>query len=313
MTVSQPISSQDLNEILILTGPTGSGKSTLGQRIALECNAEIISLDSMTLYRGMDIGTAKPSMQDRQSVPYHLIDVLDPWENASVAWWLEQASSLIRAIRGRRRRVLLVGGTALYLKAFLFGLFDGPGADFGIREKLDAEGAADPEGLFARLATVDPPSAQRIHRHDLRRIVRALEVWELTGRPLSVWQAQWSADTVSSRQPAGLFWINLPRHELHRRIEQRTRAMFEAGWVDEAGRLLNLPQPLSLTASQAVGYQELFHHLQGRISEVEVISRIQMRTRQFAKRQVTWFRHLPGCEPITQELTFPEWDLRIQI
>src|SRR5438132_10210445 len=168
---------------LVLTGPTGSGKTDLGINLAQRLNAEIISMDSMALYRRMDIGTAKPTPAQRAVVPHHLVDVLDPWESASVAWWLDQAKQCVGEIEARGKRVLFVGGTPLYLKALMCGLFDGPPADPGIRRRLAAEAdSGGPAVLHRRLADVDPVCAGRIHPHDVRRTVRALEVFELTGK-----------------------------------------------------------------------------------------------------------------------------------
>src|SRR5262245_61176090 len=171
---------------LVLTGPTGSGKSQLAVELAERLGAEIISMDSMTLYRGMDIGTAKPGPEERCRVPHHLLDVLDPWESANVAWWLEQAAECCRDIEGRGKRALFVGGTPLYLKALLRGLFEGPPADLELRRQLlDEARRAGPQSLHGRLAQVDPVAAAWLHPNNLRRIVRALEVWQLTGKPIS--------------------------------------------------------------------------------------------------------------------------------
>src|SRR5262249_37208877 len=178
---------------LILTGPTASGKTELALEVAERLNAELVALDSMTLYRGMAAGTAKPAAEERRRVPHHLLDVLDPWESASVAWWLGRAAACCRDVEARGKRVLFVGGTPLYLKALLFGLFDGPPADSALRQRLTEE--AERSGghvLHERLAQVDPVTAARLHPHDHRRIIRALEVWELTGRPISTWQQQWA-------------------------------------------------------------------------------------------------------------------------
>src|SRR5262245_43488586 len=167
--------------VLVLTGPTASGKTALGVALAERLGAEIVSMDSMALYRGMDIGTAKPGPDERRRVPHHLIDVLDPWESGSVAWWLERATACCREIEARGKRVLFVGGTPLYLKALLCGLFDGPPADPDLRRRLLRE--ADQIGrqvLHERLARVDPAAAARLHPNDLHRVVRALEVWEHT-------------------------------------------------------------------------------------------------------------------------------------
>src|SRR5262245_62151826 len=149
-------------------------------------------MDSMALYRGLDVAAAKPGPEERRRVPHHLLDVLDPWESASVAWWLERAARCCEDIRGRGRRVLFVGGTPIYLKALLYGLFDGPGADREVRGRLEqeAETLGGP-ALHGRLARVDPAAAGRLHPNDVRRVVRALEVWETTGRPISDWQRQW--------------------------------------------------------------------------------------------------------------------------
>jgi tRNA dimethylallyltransferase len=296
---------------LVLTGPTGSGKSHLGLEIGERMDAEIVSMDSMALYRGMDIGTAKPTREDRGRVPHHLIDVLDPWESASVAWWRQQAAACCRDIESRGRRVLFVGGTPLYLKALLRGIFDGPPADLALRAKLEAEAAVcGLESLHGRLARVDQAAAARIHPNDLRRVVRALEVWELTGRPISAWQVQWqqTAPPTATEMPKVL-WLELPRDELYARIDARVELMMAAGFIDEARALRQLPRPLSREAAQALGSQEVFDHLDGNASLAETVARIQLRSRQFAKRQLTWFRRLPECVPATRELTFRAWRL----
>src|SRR5260370_2680904 len=202
----------------VLTGPTGSGKTQLGIELALRLNAEIVSMDSMALYRGMDIGTAKPTLEERQQVRHHLIDVFEPWESASVAWWLKEAATCCQEIEARGKRVLFVGGTPLYLKALLCGLFEGPPADAGLRQRLSDEAASlGSAALHDRLARLDPASADRIHANELRRIVRALEVCELTCRPLSVWQTQWPAAaacmTVTTEPPA-VHLLHLPGPQL---------------------------------------------------------------------------------------------------
>jgi tRNA dimethylallyltransferase len=296
---------------LILTGPTGSGKTELGMELAERLGAEIVAMDSMTLYRGMDIGTAKPAADHRQRVPHHLIDVLDPWEGASVAWWLERAAECCRDIEARGRRVLFVGGTPLYLKALLCGLFDGPGHDPTVRKRLTHE--AEQEGsvkLHERLGRIDPLAAGRLHPNDLRRIIRALEVWELTGRPMSAWQTQWSGASAASRFAPGVprcLWLDVPRAELYRRIDDRVLRMFVAGLVDEVQRLRCLIRPLSREAGQALGYKEIVKHLDGGPGLTETIALIQTRSRNFAKRQLTWFRGLPECRPVSKELTFALW------
>ncbi len=311
----------DHPQALILSGPTGSGKSQLALDLAERLDAEIVSMDSMALYRRMDIGTAKPTAEDRRRVPHHLLDVLEPWESASVAWWLERAAECCRDIRARSKRPLFVGGTPLYLKALLFGLFDGPPADETIRRRLsDEAAAAGGAALHARLAVVDPVSASRLHPNDLRRVIRALEVWELTGRPISDWQTEWKRVESGERRvegkdhpppstlhPPRCLYLDLPRSDLYARIDARVERMIAEGLVEEARALRRLERPLSREASQALGYKEMFAYLDGLSDLTETIRNIQTRSRQLARRQLTWFRHLPSCQPIRAELTFAAW------
>jgi tRNA dimethylallyltransferase len=302
---------EPFRDALILTGPTGSGKTSLGVELAERLGAEVISMDSMALYRGMDIGTAKPGPRERERVPHHLVDVLEPWESASVAWWLERAAACCREIESRGRRALFVGGTPLYLKVLVHGLFDGPPADAELRRRLAIESQLQgSEHLHKRLAEVDPISAARVHQNDVRRIVRALEVWELTGKPISEWQGQWpKAKDSGCACDAQCLCLEVPRQELYERIDRRVMDMMERGWLTEARRLLQLPRKLSREAEQALGYSELFACIEGKFSLKEAIGRIQRRSRNFAKRQLTWFRALPACQPVTKHLTFAAWGL----
>jgi tRNA dimethylallyltransferase len=291
------------HDATVLTGPTGSGKSALALEFAERIGAEIVAMDSMTLYRGLDVGTAKPTAEERARVPHHLIDVLDPWQSASVAWWLDRAEHAVKEIQARGRTVLFVGGTPLYLKALLHGLFDGPQADPQIRDRLTAEADRDgPAGLHTRLAVVDPTAADRLHPNDQRRVIRALEVWELTGRPISDWQRQWRENTDLDAGPA-VYCIERPRQELYDRIDRRVLDMLAAGWLDEARRLRQLNPPVSREVFAAIGYRELFAFLDGRTTWDETVQAIQQRTRTFAKRQLTWFRHLPACRFVPPQLT----------
>ncbi len=275
---------------IYLTGPTAVGKTAVGVALARRLDAEILALDSMTLYRGMDIGTAKPTGAERGGVPHHLIDVIDPWESASVAEYRAWALAAATDVEARGKRVLFVGGTALYLKALLRGLFEGPAASREIRRTLEDE--ADRHGdaaLHARLARLDPPTASRLHPNDRRRVIRALEVMQITGRPLSALQ-------IEHARPAppdtAVFALERPRNELHDRIDRRVVEMFDAGLVDEVRALLNAQKPISPVAAQAVGYREVLDWLAGDLPEPELLPRVQARTRQFAKRQATWFRGL---------------------
>jgi tRNA dimethylallyltransferase len=277
-------------DALVLTGPTGGGKTAVAVALAPQLNAEIVAMDSMTVYRGMDVGTAKPTPADRAVVPHHLIDVLDPWESSSVAWWLARAAEACADVRARGKRPLFVGGTPFYLKALLSGLFPAPPADPALRADLEAEAdRLGPEAFHARLAAVDPKTAARLHPNDVRRVVRALEVHRLTGTPISQLQQTWDLPTTLP-----FVVLDLPRDELYSRIDRRVLAMLDAGWLDECRRLLALPRPLSKEAKQALGYRDLFAHLQGESDWPTTVATIQTRTRQFAKRQLTWFRGLGG-------------------
>jgi tRNA dimethylallyltransferase len=294
---------------LVLTGPTGSGKTALGIELAQTLNAEVVSMDSMALYRGMDIGTAKPTLAERAMAPHHLIDVREPWESASVAWWLEQAKCATQEIETRGKQALFVGGTPLYLKALLSGLFDGPPGDEQLRKRLIE--VAQQHGsthLHERLAAIDPLSAERIHPNDVRRMVRALEVYELTGKPMSAWQTQWKQEPASNQQTENaVLCLELPRADLYARIDRRVEWMFMNGLIDEVRRLRSLERPLSLEAGQAVGYQEVSDLLDGKCTYAEAVSRVQTRSRNYAKRQFTWFRHLPGLRFVTPERTRALW------
>ncbi|MBM4068034.1 MAG: tRNA (adenosine(37)-N6)-dimethylallyltransferase MiaA [Planctomycetes bacterium] len=312
MDVSDPFA-----DALILTGPTGCGKTALALDLAERLNAEVVSMDSMAVYRGLDIGTAKPTPTERARVPHHLIDVLEPWEAGSVAWWLAQAAACCREIASRGKRVLIVGGTPMYLKALLRGLFEGPGANSALRLRLEDEARqVGTPAMHERLRHIDPATASRVHANDLRRIVRALEVFELTGQPISAWQQQWSA-SVSERNLAGhleprAVWLDLPRDKLYDRINRRVESMFAAGLVEEVRGLRGLERPLSRQAAQALGYKEVFAYIEGAAGLEATIEEVQMRSRNFAKRQMSWFRNLAEVHPLRQELTATLWAGKIQ-
>lgn len=284
-----------------LVGATASGKSDLSIRIAEKMDAEIISLDSMAIYRGMDIGTAKPSPENRSRWPHHLIDIADPSEEYSVSSYCEAAFERIREIRSRNRQVLFVGGTALYLKTLLRGAFEGPPADWEFRNSVMKEiEQVGSEHLHKRLEQVDPLSAHKLHPNDTRRIIRALEVYKTTGKPISHLQTQFDegTDTAQTRV-VSLRW---PRATLHQRIDRRVEQMFERGFVDECRSLREQPDSLGRTASQAVGYKEVFSFLDGVDSLEEVIQLVKNRTHQFARHQETWFRGLSEVHWIEREV-----------
>ncbi len=285
-------------DALILTGPTASGKTALALAVAEQIGAEILAMDSMTLYRGLDIGTAKPTPAEQARVRHHLLDLLDPAESANVAWWLDRAAEACADIRSRGKRPLFVGGTPLYLKALLHGLFDAPPSDESLRKQLEAEAIAHGNAhLHAKLAAVDPVAGAKLHANDVRRVVRALEVFHLTGTPLSTFQQTW-AEPPAAIPCVALEW---PREVLYERIDRRVEAMIAGGWVEEVRTLA--AKPLGREASQAVGYAELLAHVRDGVPLEEVVPQIQQRTRQFAKRQLTWFRGLPTCRPIPGNAT----------
>jgi tRNA dimethylallyltransferase len=281
---------------LYLTGPTGSGKTAVGVALARRTGAEILALDSTTLYRGMDIGTAKPSAAERGGIPHHLIDIIEPWESADASAYRAWAQQAVSDVLARGKPALFVGGTALYLKVLLRGLFRGPGADADLRRRLEREARlhGDP-ALHARLAAVDPAIADRLHPRDRRRVIRALEVAELTGRPLSAHQAEHNRPAPATVKVVAL---ELPRASLVDRINRRVLKFFESGLVDEVRGLHTAPRPISSTAAQAIGYQEVIAMLTGGATVDQTIDRIQARTRQFAKRQSTWFRGLQEVRPL---------------
>lgn len=283
-----------------LSGPTASGKTSIGLELAKRLNAEIISLDSMAVYIGMDIGTAKPSAAERAAVSHHLVDVIPPTTDFSLANYVDAAHEKIREIRGRQREVLFVGGTPLYLKSLLRGVQQGPPPDWEFRRDVERE--ADEVGiaaLYERLSMVDPLAAAKLHPNDRRRIIRALEVYKLAGRPISHLQTQF--DEGRPAEKCRVFVLEWSRADLHRRIEARVEQMFANGLVDEVRGLLATHGQLGRTASQAVGYRESIAHLRGERSLPETVELVKARTRQFARRQETWFRSLSECRRLKQQ------------
>ncbi|MGB2987728.1 MAG: tRNA (adenosine(37)-N6)-dimethylallyltransferase MiaA [Phycisphaerae bacterium] len=278
-----------------IVGCTGCGKGALGLELARRTGGEIVSLDSMKVYRRMDIGTAKPSPEIRREIPHHVIDVVEPSEDFSVAKYVEHAERAMADIQARGKPVFVVGGTPLYLKALTEGLFEGPGADPRIRARLHEAAAVDGAAtLHRRLQEVDPQAADRIHPNDLRRTVRALEVFELTGKPISTLQAQW--DQERTRHDFVLIGLRRQLEDQNHRTNERVRRMIDAGLVDEVKSLLAEPKPLSTAARQALGYAEITQHLEGKVSLADAIEMIKINTRQFAKAQRTWFKRFREAE-----------------
>lgn len=295
-----------------LTGPTAAGKTRVGIELALRIGAEIVSMDSMALYRGMDIGTAKPTAEERQEISHHLIDVVSPYEEYSLAQYIAAAERCVEEIRARGREVLFVGGTPLYLKGLLRGIFQGPPADPTLREQLRRQAEHErPDWLHRRLAQVDPVAARRLHPNDTRRLIRALEVFEKSGRPISEFQRQF--DVGRPAEQCRVFVLDWPRRELHRRIDCRVDAMFAAGLVVEVRGLLALDHPLSRTAAQAVGYREVIEHLEGVRDLAATVDLVKAHTRRFAKRQGTWFRSLSECRMVAVREPLDAIDLAREI
>jgi tRNA dimethylallyltransferase len=288
-----------------LTGPTAAGKTQVGVELAQRLNAEIISLDSMAVYRGMDIGTAKPSRNERERVRHHLLDVAAPNEEFSLSEYVDAAHEAIADIRGRGCEVLFVGGTPLYLKSLLRGVYQGPPADWEFRARIEHELHTLPlAALHERLQVIDPLLAAKLHQNDKRRIIRGLEVFKLTGQRLSHLQTQFDEGRPASA--VKVFVLSWSREELHRRIDARVEQMFAAGLVEEVRGLVALYGTLSRTAVQAVGYGEVIDFLRSQRSGVssqkellaDCIDHVKARTRQFARRQETWFRALSECTSV---------------
>ena len=285
---------------ILIVGCTASGKGTVAFELARRLGGEILSVDSMKVYRRMDIGTAKPDAARRQAVRYHLVDMVEPWEPFSVGRWVELAEAAIGDMEGRQRPIIAAGGTAMYLRALLEGLFEGPGAEPALRARLEERAAEAGVGeLHRALTAVDPEAAARIHRNDLKRIVRALEVYELTGRPISSFHETWR--TGRYRYDFLLIWLRRSRADASGRINERVRRMIAAGLVDEVKSLLAEPGGLSPQARQAVGYAEIIDYLAGGCGLADAIEAIKINTRRLAKAQRTWFRSFAGMHPIDVE------------
>mgnify|MGYP002681435166 FL=1 len=290
--------------LVFILGPTGSGKSAFALRLAEERGGEIISCDSMQVYRGFDIGTDKPSAEDRARVPHHLIDVADAGTQFHAADFAALALEAIAAVRERERIPLVVGGTGLYFKALEDGLFPGPGRDEAVRSALDAEaGERGPEVLWERLAAVDPAYAAKTGRRDRIRIVRALEVFTLTGRPISE-HFKRTEGLLGDERPVKI-GLDRPRADLYRRIEERVDRMFDRGLIEETRRLLAGGVPESAAPFKALGYKHVLRLLRGEICPDEAAALTKIDTRHYAKRQMTWFRKMPGVRWIQPDETDP--------
>ncbi len=276
-------------KVLVITGATASGKSSLAVRMALDLGGEIVNADSMQVYRGMDIGTAKPTTEERRGIPHHLLDVVDPDEPFDAAHYRDLALAAVHDIVSRGRVCLVVGGTGLYLRILLGGVFPGAPADLAVRRALrqeaEAEGAAS---LHQRLGRVDPDAARRIHPNDAYRIIRALEVLHVTGRrPSELMREHGFRDRPLN---ALKLCLDVPREDLYLRIDARSEEMLGGGLVEETRRLLAAGFGPGLKPMKAIGYRHAVEYLEGTLSLQETLSRLQRDTRRYAKRQMTWFR-----------------------
>lgn len=289
-----------LPPVVVIVGPTAVGKTELSLAVARRLGAEIVSADSMQVYRGMDIGTAKPDRAVRAEIPHHLIDIVEPDEPFSVADWVSRARPLLGVIREMGRVPLVSGGTPLYLEALFgrFALARGAEADPDLRARLERQARRyGLSYLHRKVRAVDPAAAARIHPSDLKRTVRALEVYLTTGKPLTHLEKEAEerlrAEGGQVPEPVLLFGLWRPRRELVKRIEARARHMLEAGLVEEVRRLLDAGYDPALPSMQAVGYKEIVLHLRGRVSLEEALRLMVRNTRRLAKRQMTWFRRDP--------------------
>ncbi len=282
-------------KIVFITGCTASGKSHLAQTLAEDLNAEIISIDSMKVYKYMDIGTAKPSKEIRERIPYHLIDIVDPSEAFSAGLFVEYAERAIEQINKKNKLIIGVGGTVLYLKSLTEGIFEGPSANMELREKLKTEAETKgTEVLYRKLTQIDPITAQRLHPNDLKRIIRALEVYELTGHTISSLQHHFGR----LRQDYDMLFLGVrwERETLNKRINARVKKMIKEGLVDEVRWVYERKPPMSPQARDAVGYAEIIAYFEGRWDLETAIEKIKINTRRFAKHQRTWFKRMKHIE-----------------
>jgi tRNA dimethylallyltransferase len=278
----------------IVLGPTGSGKSELAIQIALALGGEIVNCDSLQIYRGFDIGTAKVPDAARRGVPHHLIDLIDPGQLFTAGDYAREASAVLRDIAARRRIPVLVGGTGFYLRALLDGLSHGPSRDPALRQRLERREQKRPLSLYRILSRLDPTAASRIHANDTKKIIRALEVRLLDGRPITELFAQ-GRHPLTGFRPIKL-GLNPPRALLNQRLDARTVCIFEAGLMDEVRILLASGVSRDAKPFESLGYKQALNVLEGRSTLEQALGSTQLETRRYAKRQVTWFRKEPDVQ-----------------
>ena len=279
-----------MKKLICIAGPTASGKTALSIALAKELGAEIISCDSMQVYKRMDIGTAKPAVEEREGIPHHMLDVAEPDEDFSVSRYCEQASPIVADILARGKTAIVVGGTGLYMDSLIKGNAFAPFPSTGMREKLEAQPI---ETVYAQLQSIDPEAAARLHLSDKKRIIRAMEVYLETGETIT----EHNRRTQLIPPKYSPVWLALEdenRQDLYDRIDRRVEIMLQQGLIDEIKSLLDSGIPAKCTAMQAIGYKEFVAALEGRISVAEAAVQVQLSSRHYAKRQLTWFRRNPN-------------------
>jgi len=275
----------------VIVGPTASGKTDLAIALAGQCGGEIVSADSRQIYRFLDIGTAKPTPAEREAARHHLIDFLNPDKTFSAGEYAKKARPVVRDVLSRRKIPIVAGGSGLYVRALIDGMFEAESKDESLRALLKKRAEQDgPEPLHAELGRIDPVAAERIHPRDARRIIRALEVFRITGKPISDIQRNGTRPSGYIFSMWGIAW---PRAVLYGRIDSRVDDMIRRGFVDEVRRLLEMGYTAGLNSLDTLGYREAFRYLSDEIPMEEMIALIKQNTRRFAKRQLTWFRADP--------------------
>lgn len=283
-----------MDKVVVIAGPTASGKTDLAISLAKATNGEIISADSMQIYKYMNIGTAKPTREEMQGIPHHMLDVVKPDEPFSVALYKEKAEECIRDILSRKKLPIIAGGTGLYINSLIYNIrFSETVCDEDFRERMNALAAMEgPKVLHDRLREVDPESAEKIHFNNVKRVIRALEVFEFTGKPITLHQKESRLEPPPYRYLT--FFLDMDREELYNRIDKRVDRMLQQGLTDEVKTLLDMGYRPGSTAMQGLGYKELIRYLNGEISLEEAIYILKRDTRHYAKRQITWFKAIDG-------------------
>lgn len=297
--------------LVVILGPTAVGKSSLALALAERWKTEIVSVDAMQIYKYMDIGTAKPSVSERSLVPHHMIDIVYPDEDYNAGRYEWEACQAIHQIHCSEKIPLLVGGCGLYLKAVLYGFFQGPKVDLNLRNQLKDEMKKREDYLYEKLKQIDPQSAQKLHPNDHPKVIRALEVYLQTGIPMSVYQKDHSFK--KARYQTRVIGLTRNRKDLYSRIEKRIDKMIEMGLIEEVEKLLELDYSENSTALQGLGYKQIIAALKGKYSMNEAIQILKRDTRHYAKRQFTWFRKVENVHWIDLTEQIPLEDVLNQI